>query len=115
PYSQAVETLARVKPLVFRTTKKEGPPGENVLVLVLKETEVVIPMSSMVDLAAEKQRLEKELAGNQAEAVRLEARLGDNVFLSRAPAAVVTKERDKLALIKDKLARLKQQLDRLQA
>jgi len=115
PYSQAIQTLARARPVTFLDTREERPPGENALVLVLKETEVVIPMESMVNLEAERKRLEKEVEQIQAEIVRLEARLNDRAFLTRAPAAIVDKERDKLGVIKDKLERLKQQLTRLQA
>jgi len=115
PYSQAIQTLARARPVTFLDSREERPPGENALVLVLKETEVVIPMESMVNLEAERKRLEKEIEQIQAEIVRLEARLNDRAFLTRAPAAIVDKERDKLGVIKDKLERLKQQLTRLQS
>jgi valyl-tRNA synthetase len=83
---------------------------ENAVALVLKESEVVIPMASMVDLEAERKRVKKEIEETQAEVARLEARLKDKAFLSKAPAAVVEKERQKLATIKDKLKRLKQGL-----
>ncbi|GAH73027.1 unnamed protein product, partial [marine sediment metagenome] len=39
----------------------------------------------------------------------------DKAFLTKAPAAVVAKEKDKLAVRKDKLERLKEQLTRLQS
>ncbi|OGO38786.1 MAG: valine--tRNA ligase [Chloroflexi bacterium RBG_16_57_8] len=113
-YMPAIESLARAKPLTFLDKRREARPGENVLVCVLKEAEVVIPMESMVDVATERARLQKEIEENEAEGARLEVRLQDQQFLTRAPAAVVEKERNKLASIKDKLARLKQELARLQ-
>ena len=61
---------------------------------------------------AEKQRLQKEIEQSQAEVTRLEARLSDKAFLSKAPKAVVDKEQDRLTERKDKLERLRQQLDR---
>ena len=112
PYSEAIQTLARARPLGFHDEAEESLPGENTLVLVLKETEVVIPMESMVDLEAEGKRLHNEIEQSQAEVARLEARLKDRAFLDKAPAAVVDKERDRLAERKDKLERLKQQLER---
>jgi len=111
PYSEAIQTLARARPLGFHDKKEEGTPGENTLALVLKETEVVIPMESMVDLEAERKRLRKEIEQTQAEVVRLEARLKDRAFLNKAPATVVDRERDRLAERKDKLVRLKEQLE----
>ena len=107
PYSQAVQTLARARPITFLDKREESLPTENALVLVLKETEVIIPMESMVDLEAERKRLQKEIEQSQAEVAQLEARLKDRAFLTRAPAAVVDKERQKLAAIKDKLERLR--------
>ena len=70
-------------------------------------------MASMVDAEAERKRLEKEAESSQAEAARLEARLADQAFLSKAPPAVVEKERQRLFDIKDRLARLKEQLVKL--
>jgi valyl-tRNA synthetase len=112
PYSPAIEALARARPITFLDSR-EALRGENMVALVLKESEVVIPMASMVDLEAERKRRQKEIAETQAEVSRLEARLKDKAFLSKAPAAVVNKERDKLALRKDKLERLKQGRDKL--
>ena len=114
-YCQAIETLAKARPVNILETRGERLPSENALVLVLKEAEVVIPMESIVDLEAERKRLEKEIEQNQAQIARLEARLDDRVFLAKAPSAIVDRERDKLGVIKDKLERLKQQLTRLQA
>ncbi|MBA7707154.1 hypothetical protein ES703_116023 [subsurface metagenome] len=110
PYSQAIQTLARARPVTFLDSRQEGPPSENALVLVLKETEVVIPMESMVNLEAERKRLHEEIAQNQAEVAQLEARLKDREFLTKAPAAIVAKEQSKLATRKDKLKRLRQQI-----
>ncbi len=110
PYSQAIETLARARPVTILDTREAGQAGENTLALVLKETEVVIPMESMVDLEAEKKRLGKEIEQSQAEVARLEARLKDKNFLDKAPASVVEKERQKSHALTDKLERLRQQL-----
>ena len=110
PYSQAIQTLARVRPVTFLDNRREGQAGGNALVLVLKEAEVVIPMESMVDLEAERRRLQKEIEQSQAEVAQLEARLSDKAFLTKAPAAIVDRERSKLAMKKDKLERLKQQI-----
>ncbi|MFH1381361.1 MAG: valine--tRNA ligase [Chloroflexota bacterium] len=113
PYSQAIEILARARPITISSAARTSATRENTLVLVLKEAEVVIPMSSMVDLAAEQKRLTAEIEQGQAEVARLETRLSDNAFLTRAPAPIVAKEREKLAERQDKLARLKQELARL--
>jgi len=112
PYSQTIQTLARARPVTLVDSRRETPPPENVLALVLKETEVVIPMESMVNLEAERKRLQKELEQIQTEVAQLEARLKDREFLTKAPPAVVGKEQDRLAERKAKLQRLKQKLGR---
>ena len=50
-----------------------------------------------MDRAEEIARLEQQLAKAEAEVVRGEAKLGNEQFVSRAPVAVVAKEREKLA------------------
>ena len=110
PYSASMETLARARPVTILDDRSQLKTGENALVTVLKEVEVVIPMESMVDVEAEKQRLRKEIERDQAEFDRLEIRLKDKAFLEKAPAAVVEKEREKKDTIADKIERLKQQL-----
>ena len=56
-----------------------------------KDTEVVIPLASMVDMEAEKARLQKEYEEVKANVDRLETRLNDQAFISKAPPAVVKK------------------------
>jgi valyl-tRNA synthetase len=111
-YSEVIQTLARARPVTFLDSR-EAMKRENVVALVLKESEVIIPMASMIDLEAERKRRQKEIEETENEMARLEARLKDKAFLSKAPAAVVEKERQRLATIKDKRERLKQSLDKL--
>jgi valyl-tRNA synthetase len=111
----AIQTLARAKPLSFQGSRKGAPKLENVLALVLKDSEVIIPMESMVDLEAEQKRLQAEMEKTGNEVASLEARLKDKAFLSKAPPAVVKSEKDRLAERKDKLERLKEQLARFKA
>ncbi len=113
PYSQAIQALARARPVTFLVRREEAPSAENVLALVLKEAEIVIPMERMVDLEVERERLQSEIDQSQAEVASLEARLRDKAFLTKAPPDVVGRERDKLAERKSRLERLKQGLDRL--
>ena len=112
PYQEAVQVLGRTRPVIFLNSRPEQKE-DNTLVIVLQESEIYIPMASMVDLAAERQRLEKEVVAGEAEAARLEARLADGAFLSKAPPQVVEKERCKLTDLKDRLSRLKEQINKL--
>jgi valyl-tRNA synthetase len=114
PYSQTIQSLAQARPLELLNSHHQGTSNENDLVMVLKETEVVIPLASMVDAEAEKDKLQKELQEVQANLNRLEARLNDTSFISKAPPAVVQKERERLTGGRDRVKRLEQQLQRFQ-
>ena len=114
-HSGAIQTLARVNPVTFLDTGEEVRRDKNALVLVRKDAEVVIPMASMVDLEEERARLDNEIEQIQAEVAQLESRLSNQAFLSKAPPAVIEKERTRLAERRDRLERLKQQLATLQA
>ena len=111
--SEAIETLAKARPLAVLSRHQRRAKEEKALVLVLKEAEVVLPWAGMVDVVAERRRLEEETSTVDKEISRLEQRLKDAAFVSKAPAAVVDKERDKLQGYKDKLLRLKQELAQL--
>jgi valyl-tRNA synthetase len=111
-YSEAIKTLARANPVTLLKDRPEGKAGDNTLVLPLARATVVIPMESMLDFEAEKKRIQKEIEQNQAKVVRLETRLKDQAFLTKAPPAVIEKERQKLYTLTDKLEKLKQQSSR---
>ncbi|MBA7650886.1 Valine--tRNA ligase [subsurface metagenome] len=114
-HTQTIQTLAKVNPLTFGDTSGESPVWGDAMTLGLILTQgikVSIPLIGMVNLEAEKKRLHQEIDQSQAQVARLEARLTDTAFLTKAPPAIVAKEKNNLALRKDKLERLKQQLNR---
>ena len=106
PYADTIQTLARVRPVTFGDGRRRGRPNDNDLVLVLKEVEVVIPMATMVDPELEKRRLMEERRRIQGQVARLESRLNDKDFLTKAPQDVVKGERERLNALRDKLKRL---------
>ncbi len=110
PYLSAIQSLAKVKPLEFKAGRLTGAQGEKFAVAVLKEADVIVPMASMIDLAVEREKILKEIAQIDADVARLEARLKDEAFLSKAPAAVVAKEKERLTERKERAARLRQQI-----
>jgi valyl-tRNA synthetase len=112
-HATSIEILGRARPVSFHESRAVNETDDNALVMVLKETEVVIPMESMVDVAAERERIGKEIEQVDMEIARLEVRLSDKAFLSKAPEAVIKKERGRLAERQDRAERLRQELARL--
>jgi len=111
--SESIEILARARPLAVLSRDQRQSREEKSLVLVLKEAEVVLPRAGMLDIEAERKRLEKEIGINEREIDRLRQRLQDDAFLSKAPQAVVEKEGGRLQACQDKLLRLRQELGQL--
>ncbi|EJL6860758.1 valine--tRNA ligase [Vibrio cholerae] len=73
------------------------------------KSELMIPMAGLIDKDAELDRLAKEIAKTQGEIVRIEGKLGNEGFVAKAPEAVITKEREKLAGYQEALVKLEQQ------
>ncbi|MBU1879356.1 MAG: hypothetical protein KJ734_10440, partial [Chloroflexi bacterium] len=81
--------------------------------LVVRGVECYLPLAGLVDLDAERARLRKELDDMAAQIARLEALLANPGFTGKAPAAVVDKERTKLADLQERQALLQARLDEL--
>ena len=79
------------------TATGEAPQVDEARVTVLGETEVIVPMAGLVDLGAEMDRLIKERNELFKLVANLRQRLDNENFTSKAPAAVVEKERGRLA------------------
>jgi valyl-tRNA synthetase len=83
--------------------------------IVLPDAEIYVPLAGLIDLDSEIARLRSELSSTQAELAQVEAKLANEQFLSRAPEAVVEKERGKQEEFRRKRDRLQANLDSLGA
>jgi len=111
--SAIIETLAKTRPLNILPREQRPAQAEKAMVYVVKDADVVIPLAGMVDAEAEKARLTKEMEILEREIIRLRGRLADSQFTSKAPPAVIDKEKSRLKEYEDKVARMKAELKQL--
>ena len=107
--AEAIEQLARARPLHIVATPEEAP-SDSVVTAVLPVGRVVLPMAGLFDLDAERARLEKQIGEAAGEVQRIEAKLANEQFRSRAPAEVVAKEEERLATAGTRLRGLEESL-----
>ncbi|MEL6487562.1 MAG: class I tRNA ligase family protein, partial [Pseudomonadota bacterium] len=106
--SAAIERLARLTPVSL----EEAPSGAAMQVSAMGDT-FIIPLAGIIDIAAEKARLEKALAASEKEAKSLEGRLSNANFVERAKPEAVEKAREDHAHHAAEAERLKAALARL--
>jgi valyl-tRNA synthetase len=80
---------------------------------VAMQGEARLALHVEIDVEAEKARLAKEIARLEGEITKAQAKLGNESFVARAPAAVVEQEKARVADFTTTLARVKTQLERL--
>ena len=69
----------------------------------------------MVDFEEEKSRIEKSIAKNQKDLDKINAKLGNEKFLSRAPAAVVEKDRARASELDAMISALNESLEKVKS
>ncbi len=109
----AILALAHLDPERFSLQERLAEKPQGQAALVVSGVEIYLSMAGMMDVQAERARLSKELEETQAQIARLETLL-NSPFAQKAPAAVVEKERQKLATFQESAAKLQRQLDDLQ-
>jgi valyl-tRNA synthetase len=84
----AIERLARLSAIHFAPA-----PAGAAMQIVAGDATLVVPLDGVIDIAAEKARLEKALAAAQKEAKALDGRLSNPSFVERAKPEAVEKAR----------------------
>ena len=76
---------------------------------------MLIPLAGIIDKQAELGRLQKKIQKLEQDAQRINAKLANENFVSRAPEDVVCKEKSKLADTESALSSLRGQAERIAA
>jgi valyl-tRNA synthetase len=97
----------------IRSLLRLSPPADGFTASASVEVEGVtaeLDVAGVIDVAAERRRMEKDLAAARAEAEQAERKLANAGFTAKAPAAVVDKTRQRLEVAQADIARLEQRL-----
>ena len=75
--------------------------------------EAFIPLSDLIDVDKERERLNREAAKVRADIERGSGKLNNAGFVAKAPEKVIAEERKKLAAAEDMLGKLEARLEQL--
>ncbi|MBT8120853.1 MAG: valine--tRNA ligase [Gammaproteobacteria bacterium] len=106
-----IETLAKIEDSEWLAEKDQAPESATALV---GEMKILIPLAGLIDKDAELARLAKEIGKIQANVDKTTAKLVNKNFVDKAPAAVVEKERERLAEMTRSMEQLKEQAEKIQ-
>jgi valyl-tRNA synthetase len=107
-WSDIVKRLARLADISFA----DRPPEGAVQLLVRGEV-VALPLKGVIDLSAEKARLDKEIVKADADIKRVDAKLGNEKFVANAPEEIVEEEKEKREAAVARKAKILEALERL--
>ena len=107
-WAEFIKRLARVSEISLATT---APPGS--VQLVVRGEVAALPLKGVIDLAAERARLIKEMAKADADIARVDAKLGNANFVARAPEEVVEEEKEKREEAVARKGKIAEALERL--
>jgi valyl-tRNA synthetase len=105
-------TLARLDDARVRLVEQLPEKPKNAIVHVIGATEIYLPLEGLVDLDLERERLAKELADIDKQIQKCTSLLGSD-FAGKAPAAVVERERAKLAGLNESRQKVQARLKEL--
>ena len=135
---RAVRSQKNIAPKEKLTLEKTGEQGEGLSAAIIKmanlsainvvsekskgsasflvgTTEYAVPLGNLIDLDAERKKLESELEHLQGFLTSIEKKLSNERFVQNAPAAVVEMERKKLQDTQSKIAAIRENLAALEA
>jgi len=105
-------SLARLNDGKLRLAHTLVKKPAKALTLVVGGLEIYLPLEGMVGLAAEQERLTKEVEALSAAIARSEGLLANEDFTRKAPVHVVDREKEKLAANRERKAKLEERLYR---
>jgi valyl-tRNA synthetase len=108
-HEETMLRLARLETIEF------GASPHGAVQILLDEAVLALPLAGIIDVDAEQKRLKREIDKVGSEIKQLDAKLGNEKFVSRAPERVVEEQRERKTEAEAVAAKLTQALKRLEA
>jgi valyl-tRNA synthetase len=105
-----IRRLARLSDISFATSSPEGS-----VQLLVRSDVAALPLKGVIDFAAERARLDKEIARADADIKRVDAKLGNERFVANAPEEIVEQEKEKRDAASERRAKLLDAMERLKS
>jgi valyl-tRNA synthetase len=109
-YAKYLQKLARVSTIETLASSVKPKLASSA---VVSGSEIFVPLEGLIDLDAERSRIEKEIARLQQAIDATERKLGNESFVGHAPSEVVEKEREKLVSFRTTIEKLQANLAHL--
>jgi valyl-tRNA synthetase len=105
-----ISRLARLDSLTTADAVPEGSAQ-----IVMDEAVIALPLAGVIDFAAEKARLAKELDKTAKDIAAIEGRLNNPGFVAKAPPAVIEEAKERREELSQRVSQVKDALGRLEA
>jgi valyl-tRNA synthetase len=109
-HAQLLQRVGRVESI---SILKEGEQPPAAATALLGDMRLLVPMKGLIDVDAERARLDKQMERTKAELSKADGKLGNEKFVNNAPAAVVTQERERVVEFEKTIVQLTEQLQKL--
>jgi valyl-tRNA synthetase len=109
-HASLLRGVGRVESVTVLGADEEPPAAATAL---LGELRLLVPMKGVIDVDAERARLEKQLDKVNVDLARTNGKLGNEKFINNAPVDVVTKEKLRAADFEKTIKQLNEQLEKL--
>jgi valyl-tRNA synthetase len=105
-----LERLAHADPAALQIAAALDAP-EHAAAAIAGDVTAYVPLTGLIDLEAERVRLQKQLDDTAAQVARVDELLANEGFVAKAPAEVIAREREKLAGLRAELESLEKRLE----
>jgi len=107
-WTDVIKRMARLSEIAFADSAPEGA-----VQLLVRGEVAALPLKGLIDIEAERARLDKEIAKAEADIRRVDAKLSNEKFVANAPEEIVEDEKDKREAALARKAKITEALERL--